>query len=154
MGNTSVIPPSCPCSLCPIRGVAAVIIQNLMRMKEREGGRERDRRGERKQESVWLMPCSAGETGAEQAMRRRGEVRGEDRQHICPLPLWAVGAPTPPWLVMPAQVWGSSSAGTLAAGPRVPPHSSLSRPCWSTIHHPGQNRPWKQSDSTRHGEVS
>lgn len=107
--------------------------------KRRKGeGQRGEEAGERVADAMF-----GGETGTERAMCRRGEVRGEDGQHICPLPLWAAGAPTPPWHVMPAQVWGSSSAGTLAAGPRVPPHSSLSRPCWSTIHHPGQNRPWK-----------
>lgn len=36
------------------------------------------------------MPRLAGETDAEQVDVQAGRVQGEDRQHVCPLPLWAV----------------------------------------------------------------
>lgn len=103
------------------RGWRGVITQDLMRMKGREGGRERDRAGERTQESVRLVPRRAAETGAEQA----GGARGEDRRHICPLPPELEEVPTSPWLVPPAQGLGGEAPAQRGPRPLGPTHRPI-----------------------------
>ena len=120
-----------------------ITTKNLIQKEEKEGQKEKE--GEKhwegkKAEQVFDGHVMAGETEKKHTHARNRERREKLRtdMHICPLPLWE---PEEVPTVTQGPRMPCSGAGLQLSRDPAPsrpiawPHFSLSRPCYSTIHH-------------------